>query len=284
MQFRTTEVERKVPAARKLEPQLLNSNESEIRRLPKAEIIEKVAERESLVKLLAKLDLAMKRKTMLLSTIEECHNIFENRLKELNVDAEKLSNEPSNKSFYDHYRWLHENLKTTNQALQVAVLHLQVMYGEGYASIVSRGGLESCRSLIDIQDHKRKWFNLLRERTAETASSIHENILAPPSLPQDPVHECRDNYISKRLFSAAELLCTVDVNRNMTDEMKQTDSKFICHELVNSALIKSTRPLRPGGSGDYYEIINRISNRESGFKALENSIAMLNAELNALQY
>ena len=276
---KTTELEGKVSAARKLEPLLMKPHEGEMSRLSETELIDKVAERESLVNLLAKLNLTIKRKSMLLSTIEECHYVFENRAKELNVDAEKLSNEPSNKSFLDHYRWLHENLKTTNQALQVAFLHLQVMYDE---AIAFKRSLESHQSLIDAQDHKKKWISLLRDRTSKSASLIHHNELESSPIPQDTVHKFRDNHISKRLSSASELLFAVDVNRHVMGGMKQKDSTLIRHELVNSGLIISTQSLRPGGSGDYNGIINRISNRESGFKALENSIAMFNAELNAL--
>ena len=265
-------MKRKVPAARNLKQQLIDSDNSEQHASSSAEMVEQVAERETLVKLLAKLDLLMKRKTMLLDTIEDCHSIFENHKKSLQVCSNKLSLERRNKSFFDHYRWLHENLKTTNQALQVASLHLQVMYGERNIPVDSRDAYADCTSLTETQD-KRKLLNVLRERTTETASLLYQS---SQEIVQE--HPKDKDHFSRRLSSAAGLLLTADITaRNVSN------TRHLCKELIDGSLKNSTIQLKSGGSDECSEIIDKISTRGSGFKALEDSITMLTAELSALK-
>ena len=95
-----------------------------------AALIEKVAERETLVQLIGTIVAALKRKTMLLDAIEKCHKLLgTNDVPQTEIFA-KL-----NHVFKDHYSWLHANLRMTNLSLESSLLLLQAMYSSGYSGV-----------------------------------------------------------------------------------------------------------------------------------------------------
>jgi hypothetical protein len=96
----------------------------------RAALIEKVAERETLVQLIGTIVAALKRKTMLLDAIEKCHKLLET------IDAsQRQVFAKFNPVFKDHYSWLHANLRMTNQSLESSLLLLQAMYSDGYSGV-----------------------------------------------------------------------------------------------------------------------------------------------------
>ena len=93
-----------------------------------AALIEKVAERETLVQLMGTIVAALKRKTMLLDAIEKCHQLLE-------TDDGSQIVFKFNHVFKDHYSWLQANLRMTNLSLESCLLLLQAMYSGGYSGM-----------------------------------------------------------------------------------------------------------------------------------------------------
>jgi hypothetical protein len=96
----------------------------------RAALTEKVAERETLVQLIGTIVAALKRKTLLLDAIEQCHKLLET----IDVSQRQVIAK-FNHAFKDHYAWLHANLRMTNQSLESSLLLLQVMYSDGYSRV-----------------------------------------------------------------------------------------------------------------------------------------------------
>lgn len=94
-------------------------------------LIEKVAERETLVTLMTIIDAAITRKTLLLDLLEkfnircvDCLPFGEGRSANLRLSGLLES----------HHAWLRANLEVTNRSLDIAHAYLQIMYGKSYSS------------------------------------------------------------------------------------------------------------------------------------------------------
>ena len=117
---------------------IMQSNKSPELSIPppvdmKDKLIEKVAERETLVRLMCVLDVGIKRKEMLLEAVENFHRILDAQVRESGKDVEAILSCSLNKDFKDHYAWLNANLQLNELTLEAAMVHLQLMYGQGYA-------------------------------------------------------------------------------------------------------------------------------------------------------
>mmetsp|Transcript_30124 Transcript_30124/g.69520 ORF Transcript_30124/g.69520 Transcript_30124/m.69520 type:complete len:383 (+) Transcript_30124:3-1151(+) len=124
----------------------------------KAIVVEKVAEREIVIKLIEVIDSAMKRKSMLLKCLSQCHDATGN-----NTDIDD--------SFKRHYSWLLANLRATCASLDSAMAHLQVMYGERYSQ--SEGVIQSDKQ-------KNQWDATSDQIDRVTTShSISRRVYAP---------------------------------------------------------------------------------------------------------
>lgn len=83
--------------------------------------IEIVAEREIIIKMIEIIDVAIKRKALLLESIEAMNVVGAKQAKK----GEKIVDP----AFLEHYGWLLANLTATTKCLESALVHLQVMYG-----------------------------------------------------------------------------------------------------------------------------------------------------------
>jgi hypothetical protein len=99
--------------------------------LGRAALVEKVAERETLVTLMSMIDAAVTRKTMILDTMEKFNALLVDRLP---FGEGPPANHVISGYFEKHYAWLRANLELTNRSLDLALVYLQVMYGKAYSS------------------------------------------------------------------------------------------------------------------------------------------------------
>lgn len=105
-----------------------DNNEDEAR----AVLVEKVAERETLVTLMSIIETATKRKAMLLDVMEKFSALLVDRLP---FGEGPPSNHVISGYFEQHFAWLRANLETTNSTLSRAVGFMKVMYGKAYSSV-----------------------------------------------------------------------------------------------------------------------------------------------------
>ena len=94
-------------------------------------IVEKVAERGTLIALMAIVDAATSRKEKLLDVMEKFNVLLVDRLP---FGTGAPSNHVISGYFEKHFSWLRANLETTNQTLDVAQFYLQSMYSKAYSS------------------------------------------------------------------------------------------------------------------------------------------------------
>jgi hypothetical protein len=92
-------------------------------RLTGLETIEQVAERETLVLLMATINAASKRKSMILQSLHKFNGLVGELPRMIDVahrDTEQL------------YAWLIANLQSTNHALETALVYLHTLYGKAF--------------------------------------------------------------------------------------------------------------------------------------------------------
>lgn len=97
---------------------------------PNNTLVERVAERETVVELIATIEAATERKAMILDAIEKFNNDALG-MKEKGVSSffqKKTEDSP----FKTHYAWLQANLRMTNQSLESALALFQAMYRAPY--------------------------------------------------------------------------------------------------------------------------------------------------------
>jgi len=99
---------------------------------PNNTLVERVAERETLVELIGTIDAALNRKTMLLDAIEKCNQDISSMREKYGSNDEKLA---ECSPFMTHYSWLQANLRMTNQSLESSLALLQTMYGKSYTGM-----------------------------------------------------------------------------------------------------------------------------------------------------
>lgn len=97
-------------------------------------LLEKVAERETLVTLMSTIDAAVTRKTMILDAMEKFSALLVDRLP---FGEGPPSTHVISGYFEKHYAWLRANLEITNRCLETALIHLKIMYGQAYTSTTS---------------------------------------------------------------------------------------------------------------------------------------------------
>jgi 5'-deoxynucleotidase YfbR-like HD superfamily hydrolase len=94
-------------------------------------LVEKVAEKETLVALLSVIEVATSRKARLLKLMDKFNCLLVDRLP---YGAGAPSNHVISDYFEGHYAWLEANLKATNHSLDRAIAYLKVMYAGAYSS------------------------------------------------------------------------------------------------------------------------------------------------------
>lgn len=93
-------------------------------------ILEKAAERETLVSLMATIEAATTRKEMMLDALEKFNILMVDCLP---FGEKRDQNDKKSSEIEEHYAWLLANLELTNQSLGIATAHLKLMYGGAYS-------------------------------------------------------------------------------------------------------------------------------------------------------
>ena len=83
-------------------------------------LFDKSAEREALISLIAAVETIIKRKSLILKTIDSFNH----------GASQQCKNNLLNHDFGSHFAWLVANLQTTNDALSKSRHYLQVLYGK----------------------------------------------------------------------------------------------------------------------------------------------------------
>lgn len=89
---------------------------------PDRATIERVAERETITRLMGVISIAMQRKSKILETMEMFND----------PDFEKVQGDAL-EVLKNHFAWLQANLQMATRCLDSALLYAQVMYGDAYA-------------------------------------------------------------------------------------------------------------------------------------------------------
>lgn len=97
----------------------------------RASLVEKVAERETLVTLMSIIETATARKAMLLDVVEKFSALLVDRLP---FGEGPPSNHVISGYFETHFAWLRANLEETNNTLDRAISFVKLMYGKAYSS------------------------------------------------------------------------------------------------------------------------------------------------------
>jgi hypothetical protein len=93
-------------------------------------MVEKAAERETLVTLMATIEAATTRKEMMLDALEKCNILMVDCLP---FGEKRDKNDSTSREMEEHYAWLLANLELTNQSLGIATAHLKLMYKGAYS-------------------------------------------------------------------------------------------------------------------------------------------------------
>ena len=222
----------------------------------KTALIEKVAERETLVKLMGFIDAMVERKAALLSTIEKCHGCFEINLRRRTnqgLSSSIVNCDTATVCFHRHYAWLLANLELNDQCLDSALTFLVSMYGGAYAGpskSFAHGDREKVieiETLVHYLDNFGKGFSeQLWEDWAKAmrkgVEAIGEELfLAIPSLKErkkegeSDMSNSRKAFLDSRLSSVSSLLQTVRLctnsvvsTRNNIDTKTNTDPFTTC--------------------------------------------------------
>ena len=133
-------------------------------------VMERIEEREGLVKLMCEIELIIDRKDALLDTMKEFDKTFRNALKngkiledkaELNIsDPHGAKKKEAYSQFRHHGAWLQSNLHLTNLSLESALTQLQIIYGKGYTGFSTAAHtLKSQKKEIKTEDRKSTRLN-----------------------------------------------------------------------------------------------------------------------------
>ena len=94
-------------------------------------LVEKVAERETLVELMSIVEAATSRKARLLNLLDKFNCLLVDKLP---FGAGAPVNHVISDYFEGHYVWLEANLMATNHSLERAIAYLKVMYAGTYSA------------------------------------------------------------------------------------------------------------------------------------------------------
>eukprot|EP00978_Attheya_sp_CCMP212_P046997 scaffold421184_cov56-Attheya_sp.AAC.2 len=281
----------------------------------KVKLVEKVAERETLVKLMGILEATSERKHMLLDAIEKMHETYGN----VNLSVFDSKNRKEYESFRRHYAWLCANLEFTNQALDASLAHLQVMYGDAYAGRPSSVKREAeHHRVMARENHIRhmssafpgrsgvwnNWKNAIAEESngvgALLASQLQANI--------SNCHSHGHRYMDSRMRSASSLLLTsnycidslavanaaarsrmlnsVPDWMGITNEGMMTTSCIhagaMGNVLSNELSLLRPMPIKAVIAHERIELQVAEARRQDAYKELKDSISLLHAEYAAL--
>jgi len=240
-------------------------------------IMEKVAEREILIKLTETIEMSMKRKSLLLDAIEDFQ-----KTAVANLEAQ---GEPRSKEFADHYAWLRGNLDLTSKSLEAALTHLRVMYGN------AQDGNQATEAKL-AQDH-HELIILKRIEPTLTQDRVRSDLYSPWAAALvtnarnmgvdmssisfgDPQ---RQSFFESRLEHAQELLICAEYAGKCKKPMGDGGSSMT--NAVASVLETNMGDLETAAIA-FPRQVDCSSQRESALQILKDAVGNYNLELAAL--
>ena len=227
----------------------------------KSHLLGVTAEREILAKLMNILESNLERKRNILDAIETFQSLMEKT---------KSSFRDQRENFKSHYEWLQESLKQTNQVVEAALIHQQVMYGKLYTGnpmVTGQGKKERVPVVDDGLLNER----MLRRSTVEIGREMASKVL---NLSSQAKKSSRDDFLSHTITSAIDMILTAD----LSSEMKYfgTKGKNDMAPIVTQnqfARQNFTFPQLPK------ELMGTVKSRELALEDLKDSVQMLQSEL-----
>ncbi len=218
-----------------------------------------VAEREALAKIMNVIDSNLERKRAIIDALEQFHSMG-------NVDLSK------NDDFTCHYLWLHENLRTTEQALESALVHQQILYSKLYAgtSMVPNTKQSLVNSCHPTFHSSKKNDFIIKKNAKEIANEMITRMSEQISDVIDAKNP-RHSYMSKRISTATSVMLINNLLRNNQPLLRSNVSESITDEVT---LLSSTRiPDLPP------ELIDISHARDAALNDLKDALKMLESEL-----
>ena len=253
-------------------------------------LVEKVAEREIVTKLVEFIDKALKRKMILLEAIDALNQRVivanSNHPSSFNISAD----------FKQHYAWLLANYEVTTECFEALMVHLQVMFGRGYAGY--RGALYNlpngrvsaesvmARFSTDQQlDPKvsAPWIEALTSAASAAASLLPINqILSAPVSSR--LEEEREVAMQSRLLASAQLLMATNYTVGLAGNIAfgtNVGSPAAAYWALKDQHEQLTKVQIPFSSLECLALQAANDRRASAIKELGDAIESLNAEVAA---
>ena len=237
-----------------------------------------VEEREALIKMMNVIEATLERKQTILHVIDEFHNILINCK---NCALAHFEEE----DFVSHYTWLQENLKSTERALEAAIVHQQIMYSKMYTGLTVLPPVASKRyeQKLPPSNERKKVHCMLSQCTDEFSSELTVRAFKEPLIQQKPgigqggthARKLRENFLLNRISSAVEVLLTGD----LVSEMSQENSKHIT-ESIPEVMVQTLNLFSNSNMPNLpQEIMDTIYSRNAALADLIEGMGMLESEL-----
>jgi len=257
--------------------------------LSKAELYKKVVERETLVKLIITTNVALKRKDMIMEAIEACHEKL--RRAKSGHGVQLILSDRRCQVFKDYYGLLQINLRLNEEALETALVYLQIMYGKAYAGdpitsppVFSSDYLDSQFQVDHPSDIGKKWASSFLGGSLKVGSAIARQMerkaadISLKPLIETAASGCRKQVLEHRMASALGLLQTIDLIEVITNEKHGSTSHVIPadHHTVTNILHSATEMLQPLKIPRLPQnVMDVLPSSDCAVKALSEAVRML---------
>lgn len=248
-------------------------------------LLERITEREALVKLMCMIELMIERKKLLLKAIDKCHSNYQNAINN-GDDPSKMAD---HKALQEHYSWLHSNLKLNEASLEIALAQMQIIYGEVYTGISMSATKKKSQTCKDVQDRETMilqnkkgdipWVQAMDEFALDIGQDMATRLISnKPST--------TDAYTAAMLSSAGGVLLTLDLITNaLSDNRQSLWEQRNCLKSTSGSksskalLFNQLNLLEPAHMGLPSEASDLLQARDSAFQALVDSVNMFSAEI-----
>jgi hypothetical protein len=264
---------------------------------PNNTLVERVAERETLVELIATIEAGVERKTLILDAINKCNKDVES-FKE--NDNSKL---PEGVPFAMHYAWLQANLRMTNQSLESALALYQTMYRSPYMRLLKEEPvaknvkLETQLQRLRDEDNVDSqtvipWSLALEKASQRIGSLVTRTVKVGERETISKEEELRDEYMDEALSGACRFLLSANycgaLVRSERSEPGGDKGLFLSVAPMNANLQQQLRSLQPKPlppiTGDKLKLkkLHRVDEeRNSAMKELQEALKSFEAEMSA---
>jgi len=255
-------------------------------------LVDKVAERECVIKLLDVIEKGLYRKNMLLNAIERM-----NRHQEQSALATTIQREPK-ETLVEQYSWMFANLEATNEVLEAAVAHMQIMYCNPLdESVTSKATVEKElareEALNDI-DMTSPYTRVGIGAASPWASSLLKLTELGRTICKDGGNEddddiqrspldARQAYLESRMGRATGFLLAMNEASRLTEPMVQSNHAVpVAMESVSKLCLDRVLVLPEVSDGGSEGLSCALQGRASAMEELREALDGFNAEFTML--